>query len=72
MLTIIIMVNGITIILTIHILDKIIGKIKIKTMIRKALLVIAIQGRFKIIMQVTIVVNTLQRFSVLLIVVFMV
>ena len=67
MRTIIIMVNGIIIILTILIMGKIIGKIKIKTMIKKALLVIAILGRIRIIMLVTIVANTFQKFSVLLI-----
>lgn len=67
MQTIIIMVNGIIIILTILIMGKIIGKIKIKTMIKKALLVIAILGRIRIIMLVTIVANTFQKFSVLLI-----
>lgn len=67
MQTIIIMVNGIIIILTILIMGKIIGKIKIKTMIKKALLVIAILDRIRIIMLVTIVANTFQKFSVLLI-----
>jgi hypothetical protein len=69
---IIIMVNGIIIIHTIHITDKIIGKIKIKTMIRKALLVMVIQGRLLIIITLTIVVNTYQKFIILLIPVFMV
>jgi hypothetical protein len=72
-IVIIIMVNGlIIIILTIHIMGKITGKIQIKTMIKKELLVIAIQDRPPLIITPTIVVNMFQKFIILLIAVFMV
>lgn len=72
-IVIIMVIHGIIIIiLTIHIMDKITGRIQIKTISKKELLVIAIQDRLPLIITPTIVVNMFQKFIILLIAVFMV